>query len=216
MRYIFTLLFIINGLSIISAQETTDEVSYQYIIKYTPTATFNIITPGLQFGLEQRLDESRSMQYEVGILSSRLGVTYTEGNMFGYRLRAEYRKYSNAFDKKNKFNGVILEGKQRFLEDKFMLSYPDLENAYSERLNLIKLTSSASIYYTRGTQRVYNKFSIEIAAGIGFRYLYNSIPSVPDGVIKENLENLSSFYPRIDDNLTLPVGFLCLRIGYLL
>ncbi len=216
MRYIFTLLFIINGLSIISAQETTDEVSYQYIIKYTPTATFNIITPGLQFGLEQRLDESRSMQYEVGILGNRLGLAYTEGDMFGYRLRAEYRKYRNVFDAKNKFNGVILEVKQRFLEDQFMLRYPELGNTYNERLNLTKLTSSVSIYYTRGIQRVYEKFSVEIAAGIGIRYLYNSIPSVPDGVIKENLENLSSFYPRIDDNLTLPVGFLCLRIGYLL
>ena len=216
MRYIFTLLFIISGLSIISAQENTEEIPHKYIIKYTPTATFNIITPGLQFGLEQRLDESRSMQYEVGILNNRLGLTYTEGDMFGYRLRAEYRKYRNVFDTKNKFNGVILEGKQRFLEEQFMLRYPELGNTYNERLNLTKLTSSLSIYYTRGIQRIYEKFSVEIAAGIGIRYLYNSIPSVPDGVVRNNLNNLRNFDVEVGSGTPLPVGFLCLRIGYLL
>ncbi len=214
MRYIFTLLFIISGLSILSAQETMDEVSDQYIIKYTPTATFNIITPGLQFGLEQRLNESHSMQYEVGILSNRLGLDFTEGDMFGYRLRAEYRKYRNVFDAKNKFNGVILEGKQRFLEEQFMLSHSG--NAYNERLNLTKLTSSVSIYYTRGIQRVYEKFSVEIAAGIGIRYLYNSIPSVPNGVVRNNLNNWKNFDVEVGSGTPLPVGFLCLRIGYLL
>lgn len=219
MRFIFILLLIINCLSTGFAQQEQSKTQPDYILKFTPTATFNVITPGVQFGLEQRLVEGKSMQYEVGILSHRLGLSYTDGNMFGYRLRAEYRKYRNNFEGTNKFGGWILEGKQRFLEDEFMLQHPELAftERYNERLILTRVTTSASVYYTRGVQYFYeNNFTVEIAAGIGARYLRSAALNIPDGINTENLRDQDHYEIDINNSSVLPVGFLCLRIGYIL
>lgn len=219
MRFTFILFLIINCLSIGFAQQEQAKNQPEYILKFTPTATFNMITPGVQFGLEKYLTEGKSIQYEVGLLSHRLGLSYADGNMFGYRLRAEYRKYRETFEGTNTFGGWVLEGKQRFLEDNFLLRHPDLgfSNTYNERLLLTRVTSSASIYYTRGIQFFYeNNFTLEIAAGAGVRYLRSSVLNAPDGIIVENLNDRDEYEVDIGKNSVLPVGFLCLRIGYVL
>ena len=216
-RYIFTSLIILSCLSPAFSQEEQRTEFPQLIIKYTPTATFNIVTPGFQIGLEHHLKSNHVLQYELGILSNRLGLSTNNNDMFGYRLRLEYRKYRNEFGFKNKFSGWVFETKQRFLEDEYMLGHPETNYGYVERLNITKLTSSASIYYTRGIQRVYNhNFTLEIAAGIGGRYLYNSVWNKPDGLIVGNLNDWSDYKLDIGKSLVLPVGFLSVRIGYIL
>ena len=221
MRYFLSLICLVS-VTMLYAQDATENTFERpkFILKYTPTALTNIITPGIQFGVEQRLDDNKALLYEASFLND-FGFYESFNNGFsGYRLKAEYRTYKNDLDfGRNKFKGWVLEGKQRFMETEFRYYHPgdDAGWPYSSRINLTQMNSSVSVYYTRGSQWFYkNNFTFEIAGGLGVRVLNSSIFNA-SGIDTNNLDYVNDGYKlAVGRTIPLPVGFLSMRIGYVL
>jgi hypothetical protein len=200
----------------LNAQSETKETkeNINLIIKYSPMSLVNVIYPSMQFALEHRIAERRSLQYEFGGLYYRNPLVLTRGNTTVFRGLVEYRWYKETptFDKKNKFQGIGFRFQQRVnAETPFTLRRDDFQNI----LSLDNVNTATGVYYTKGFQRVYDgKISVEFGGSLGIQYYDVSVRDAPEGVTELALNNDSGLFAFQPGSLVVPMAFLVLKVGF--
>jgi len=218
MKNIIFICFLFLTFNQVNAQSETIETietieNINLIIKYSPVSLANVIYPSMQFALEHRIGERRTLQYEFGGLFYKNPLYSNRGNTTIFRGLLEYRWYKETptFDKKNKFQGIGFRFQQR-VDDETQFSFA--REGFVNILSLDNVNTATGVYYTRGFQRVYkNRFSIEFGGSFGIQYYDVSVRDMPQGTDEIALNNTTGLFAFQPGSLFVPMGFLVLKVG---
>ncbi len=191
----------------------------RYFIKYEPLGSLNLVTPNIQFSLEQRIAPNRSIHYSLGAIFKREGVNlfYSETDNFkGYVFRVEYRKYKHGFkvEERNSFKGWNILGRQFFFEDiENMCLTPDCTSFIEKPY--VSMNSMIGAAYGVGWNKVYNKnFLLEFEIIGGISYLKRQKLGLPPlASLPRNLAGFTDNFFNFGNNLLIPTLQLVVRVG---
>lgn len=104
-----------DSLSSVKSDSTTSKnlskyAAPRFVIKYSITSLLEL-PPYIQIGAENRLDATKYLHYEVGVIMPEAGyIKYKRDDLFGVRLRTNFRWYpgSTVDDRKDGFIGPEL------------------------------------------------------------------------------------------------------------
>ena len=202
----------------INAQMYNDRISIypKTIVKFSPISLLNLNAPTIQFSAESFIHLRKSIQYELGFMSSKLGSSVisnsgifntNEQNITGGTLRVEYHSFDRGIylSKMNCYWGI---GGQT----KLIFRKPDvIETGLYKTVGYMQ--SQAGLYYTYGFQVNHGKhLMIDLGASGGVYFeSQNQISNIKSEFVYRRLLRTSEILQLSTWGLLLNLNF---KIGY--
>jgi hypothetical protein len=179
-------------------------------LKFSPTSLYPLVNPSLQFAFEHRFEETRAMQYELGVLLPYDIQFFERLEGGGFRARVEYRKYLSEISRTGNF---FIGGQYLFQEEFRPMSdwIWRADGGYEEFFEYKKNVMSHGALFVVGSNRTGRngrRFLFEWSTAIGLRartVFNNGLPS--DATIESD-----AFFPfleaMVNINSSEPAGTL--------
>ncbi len=230
MRYNFLFLFFflsfsyqVSGQEVISVDKNafrTPEMS----IFFTPTSMIPFPLSSLQFAFEKRFSNPKNaIHADLGYLLPLNPDTYSgPHDMFGFRLRAAYRRY---LVEPRRIGNFFISGQYFYQLESWNATgwFEFLDGEYRQQFDYTKNVSSNGLFVLFGAQRVgkyESRFTMDWQVGLGARARTVVNKGVPeDGDAIDNGDFLTIF--RLDDTENektqiLPAFHTTFKIGYII
>ncbi len=169
-----------------------------FILKFSPQALFDFLSPAFQLAGEYPISDRFSLQHEIGLI---MGNSTEYNDVFGYRLRQEGRFYISPLSKKlcrGPYMGVdVLYKRQNNGEDNVRIDHLDPitgVNLYSEIVKKKLLDTTLGFHFKIGAQHVFtdsksffNRVIFDWSLGYGVRKTIDLSPNSDFMGYKEGL-----------------------------
>ena len=214
MKISFTILIILFTINIGKSQNI--ELP-NYFIKYAPLSILDPISSSLQFSLEQRISNSRSIHYGFGVIPP-MGIQ--NSSEIGYRTRIEYRIYRRGFypNRYNFFYGPNLILKQTVDERvKNVCITPDCTTTIPT--DFVRMGTSAGAAFGFGWNKLTeNNWMLELELVQGVVYFFSQdlgLPPLASQPLNPNqfLPFEESAFFNINETF-LPTFHFIFRVGF--
>ena len=212
------LVFLVLATANSTAQITDeDDIISQpaFAIKFIPLPLLST-TPAFQFGIEAKTFNLQGLQVEFGYVTS--AVRKTNSDFDGFKLKSEYRFYKKQL---NRFSNIEFVGIQHMYKavnvegDATIWRY---NQSYQQIVPIKVKNKINSVFLVGGfAEQFSNHVFIEIAVGIGARFLNVQSSELPEDAELETDLNQSIFNPiREEGNYRFLDAFVSLKIAYYL
>lgn len=201
------------------AQTSTEEKAIisqpNFAIKFAPLPLMST-TPAFQFGIEVKTFHLQGLQVEFGYVTS--AVRKTNSDFDGFKLKSEYRFYKKQL---SRFSNIEFVGLQH------MFKVVDVEGegtiwrnnqSYQQVVPLKVKNTINSVFLVGGfAEQFGGQFYIEVAVGVGARFLNVKSSDLPDDAELETDLNQGIFSPiREAGDYRFLDAFVSLKLAYYL